>query len=186
MFYKYDKQRLQYVKINWIGYGLKILGSVVVLILIMGVSMKPNIKANYTETEVKVIMSKYNKFTEEKLIEEIKGLHFKFPYIVLAQAMHETNYFKSNIFNENHNLFGMKEANRRINLAKGTQNEHAYYNTWNESLNDYALYASTYLSDLKTEEDYFDYLSQNYAEDKKYVSKLKTIIKDKNLLSNFN
>jgi hypothetical protein len=48
------------------------------------------------------------------------------------------------------------------------------------------LYASTYLSDLKTEEDYFDYLSQNYAEDKKYVSKLKTIIKDKNLLSNFN
>jgi flagellum-specific peptidoglycan hydrolase FlgJ len=131
-------------------------------------------------------MSKYNKFSEEKLIAEIKSMHFKFPYIVLAQAMHETNFFVSPIFNENHNLFGMKESYKRINVAKGTQSEHAYYNSWNESVIDYALYTATYLSVLKTEEDYFDYLSENYAEDKQYVFKLKTLIKEKNLKSYFN
>jgi len=186
MFYKYDKQKLQYVKVNWIGYGLKTLGGIVLISFILGLSMKPNIKSNYSESEVKLIMSKYNTFTQDKLVKDIKSLHFKFPYIVLAQAMHETHFFKSPIFNENHNLFGMKLAVVRINLAKGTQNEHAYYNNWNESLIDYALYVSTYLSVLKTEEDYFEYLEQNYAEDKQYVFKLKKIIKENNLHSYFN
>jgi len=186
MFYKYDKQKLQYVKVNWIDYGLKTFGGIVLISLILGLSIKPNIKDNYTESEAKLIMSKYNSFSQNRLIRDIKSLHFKFPYIVLAQAMHETNYFKSPIFNENHNLFGMKLAVLRMNIAKGTHNEHAYYDNWNESLVDYALYASTYLSVLKTEEDYFEYLEQNYAEDKQYVTKLKRIIKDNNLQSYFN
>jgi hypothetical protein len=186
MFYKYDKQKLQFVKVKWLDVGLKAFGGIVLISLILGLSVKPNIKSNYTETEVKLIMGKYNSFNQEKLVKEIKGLHFKFPHIVLAQAMHETSFFTSPIFKENHNLFGMKEASVRINLTKGTNNEHAYYEDWIESVHDYALYSATYLYDLKSEDDYFDYLQQNYAEDKKYVSKLKTLIKEKNLKSFFN
>jgi flagellum-specific peptidoglycan hydrolase FlgJ len=50
---------------------------------------------------------------------------------------------------------------------------------------DYALYASSYLKELNTEDKYFQYLSQNYAEDPNYVSKLRKIIQDKNLKQKF-
>jgi hypothetical protein len=80
----------------------------------------------------------------------------------------------------------MKEAVIRTNLAKGTNRGHAYYDTWQDSLIDYALYSATYLSDIKTEGEYFEYLRQNYAEDKSYVTRLKALIKKRNLKSKFN
>ena len=83
-------------------------------------------------------------------------------------------------------MFGMKQAVIRITKARGTQYDHAFYKNWIESLDDYALYSSTYLSSLKTESEYFNYLSQNYAEDTQYVSKLKQIIASMNLKSKFN
>jgi flagellum-specific peptidoglycan hydrolase FlgJ len=70
----------------------------------------------------------------------------------------------------------MKEARVRLNTAQGTERSHAYYNTWQESLMDYALYAATYLKTLSTEEQYYTYLEQNYAEDPDYVKKLKKLI----------
>jgi len=86
---------------------------------------------------------------------------------------------------ENNNLFGMKEATQRINLSKGTQTNHAYYSYWMDSVYDYALYCATYLSKLKTEDDYYNYLSQSYAEDGSYIDKLKNIVTD-DLKSKFN
>ena len=112
-------------------------------------------------------------------------MNFQFPYIVLAQSILETDSFRSNIFKENNNLFGMKKAVIRVNIAKGVQYDHAYYGSWMDSLIDYALYYSTYLSQLKTEEDFFDYLSQSYAEDKEYVKKLKAIILRNHLREKF-
>jgi flagellum-specific peptidoglycan hydrolase FlgJ len=79
----------------------------------------------------------------------------------------------------------MREAKLRVNLAKGTNREHAYYDSWQECVYDYALYYSTYLSDIKTEGEYFEYLRQNYAEDKTYIQRLKQIIKKQNLKSKF-
>jgi uncharacterized FlgJ-related protein len=96
---------------------------------------------------------------------------------VLAQAKLESGYFKSTIFLENNNMFGMREAKLRANLAKGTNRSHAYYDSWQDSLLDYALYYSTYLHKIKTEGEYFEYLKQNYAEDPSYVQRLKQIIK---------
>ena len=80
----------------------------------------------------------------------------------------------------------MKQAVKRITKARYTQYEHAYYKNWIESLDDYALYSSTYLYSLKTESDYYEYLSQNYAEDSQYVVKLKKIITAMDLKSKFN
>ena len=82
-------------------------------------------------------------------------------------------------------MFGMREAAQRANLAKGTNRNHAYYDNWQDSLLDYALYYSTYLYDIKTEGEYFEYLRQNYAEDRTYVDRLKDIIKKRNLKSVF-
>lgn len=185
MFYIYNKKTLLFTRVNWVTSGLKVIGGLILIFFIIGLSVKPNIKNNYTEEEVLVINYNYNKFENDKLINKIKELNFKYPHIVYAQSILETSEFKSKMFLENHNLFGMKEAFKRINLAKGTQNEHAYYNDWIESVYDYALYSATYLSSFKTEEEYFNYLSINYAEDKTYVLKLKELISKNNIKKMF-
>jgi len=186
MFYIYNNKTLQFEKVNWVSRGLKVLAGAVLVSMVLGWSFKPAIKNNYTESEVKLIMAKHNKFDTEKLIQKIKELNFKFPYIVYAQSILETHHFKSKIFLENKNLFGMKEATKRINVAKGTQYEHAYYNDWIESVMDYAFYTSTYLYNIDTEEDYLTYLGQYYAEDSQYVKKLKDVIEKNNIKEIFN
>ena len=118
-----------------------------------------------------------DEFSEEKLKLYINELNIPFGDIVFAQSKLESGNFKSNIFLENHNLFGLKEAKIRSTTALGEQNNHAYYTSWRESVLDYALYSCKYLSGLKTRDDYLNYLSMNYAEDTNYIIKLKKILK---------
>ena len=100
----------------------------------------------------------------------------------MAQAEIETGHFKSKIFKENNNLFGMKVATKRPTTNKGEQYKHAYYNSWRESVVDYAFYSAQYLSDLKTEEQYLDYIRHNYAEDSNYIGKVRSVmLKNKNI-----
>jgi hypothetical protein len=117
-----------------------------------------------------------DKFTKEKFINELKSLNVKFPYIVMAQSILETGHWKSQVFKENHNLFGMKQANIRINTAKGTNLNHAYYDDWKESVYDYAFYQCRYMGNADTEEEYFLALGSSYAEAGNYVEALKTVI----------
>jgi flagellum-specific peptidoglycan hydrolase FlgJ len=142
--------------------------------------------SDFTESEIMFIVSDYDSFTSEKLAAEIKRRNYKFPHIVFAQSKLETGNFSSKIFKENNNLFGMREARVRVNTATATQHQHAYYNNWRESLEDYGYYYSSYLRQLKTEAEYFDYLSQNYAEDPNYLPKLKAIIVNDSLKQMFN
>ena len=180
MLYKYDKNKLEFVKVPWIFNLLKTVTILMSLAFVMGLNFrfaaieKP--VNEFSEAEIMIIMTNYDHFTVDKLINEINRRNFRFPHIVLAQSKLETGNFTSKIFKENNNLFGMREARIRINIATSTQHQHAYYNTWRESLEDYGYYYSSYLRQLVTEEDYFNYLSQNYAEDPNYLSKLKRII----------
>ena len=132
-----------------------------------------------------VIIKEYNKFTEDKLVEKLKELNVKFPYIVLAQSKLETGNFTSKVFRENNNLFGMREAKQRITTAKGTENNHAFYHSWYESVLDYSFYQCRYLSNIQTEEQYFQYLEQSYAEDPTYIIKVKQIVVKEKLKEKF-
>jgi len=187
MIYRYDKENLEYRKVNLSSIGVKVIGSIVGLTAIMSLSTKPDYQNidNLNDTEIEIVLSKHNEFSQSKLIERISELNFKFPYIVLAQSKLETGNYTSKMFNENNNLFGMKQATVRLNMAGGTQHGHAYYDSWTESLYDYALYSATYLHKIKTEKEYFDYLSQFYAEDTSYVKRLKQIIEKENLKAKF-
>ena len=78
----------------------------------------------------------------------------------------------------------MTEAKQRASVATGTLHNHAHYNTWNDSVVDYALFYSTYLYSINTEEEYFQYLKQ-YAEDPSYIQRLKEVIKTNKLKSKF-
>jgi len=133
-----------------------------------------------------IISHEYDSFSEDKLINEIASIKIKFPHIVYAQSILETGYWNSKIFVENNNLFGMKSASSRITTSMCSINKHAYYKNWKESLYDYALYQSSYLRKIKTEDEYFEYLSNSYSTDPKYISKIKSIIKKKDLYSKFN
>ena len=183
MLYKYNEHELKFEPIfqlkyfRWVVLGLA-------LTSFMSIS---TMEVNEYERilEITLESEKLKQFSEDKLVEKLKELNVKYPHIVLAQAKLESNNYSSRIFIENHNLFGMKEARVRVNLAKGTQYKHAYYNTWQESVLDYAFWAATYGSKCKTEDQYYTLLS-GYAEDKGYQAKLKNIIKRDNLKELFN
>lgn len=184
MYYKYNENTLRFEKVNWVKMVLKFLAVNAVLFLFVitnvGLSTKTPI-TDVTEQELIVINRNHDAFTEQKLEKEIKRLNFRFPYIVHAQSLLETGEFTSPIFLENHNLFGMKQAMIRANMAVGTNRSHAYYNDWKESILDYALFYATYLHQLKTEDEYYAYLDARYAEANNYSGTLKKIIKDNNL-----
>lgn len=187
MYYKFNEQTLDFERTKITNKSLIGFGAVVGLLLVFGFTSNPANKVqNLSQEEKLIVVREYNEFSEVKLIEKIKELNFKFPHIILAQSYQETGHYKSGIFFENNNLFGMKEAKLRSNLAQGTNRGHAYYEDWQSSVVDYALYYATYLSDIKTEGEYFEYLRQNYAQDPTYVERLKALIKKRNLKSKFN
>jgi len=119
---------------------------------------------NLTDLEKEILivdLNSKNDFSQDKLVQMLQDLNVRFPHIV---------------FKENNNLFGMKQATVRVNTALGTQHNHAYYETWRESVYDYAFYQTRYLSGAKTEGEYLYVLGQSYAEDPLYVTKLRNEI----------
>jgi hypothetical protein len=183
MFYKYDKESLIW-KRDW--KKMKISFGVVSILFISSFVLGRYVKfesLDKYEQELLILdlQNEQNKFSQEKLVDELKRLNVKYPHIVMAQSIIETGHWKSKVFKENHNLFGMKQAIIRINTAKGTQNNHAYYDSWQESLYDYAFYQCRYMSNINSEENYFLALGASYAEAPDYINALKNVIKRENL-----
>ena len=119
-------------------------------------------------------------FSEELLVKAIKQMKLDHPHVVLAQAKLETGHFKSTIFLENNNLFGMKRARSRPTTAVGSHRGHAVYRNWRESLIDYVLY-SAYYTDDKNEHELYEHLGKHYAEDPIYSVKLKDVVEREEL-----
>lgn len=177
-FYKYEKDSLSFKKVSYRKIGLAYLAPFMFFAFIGAVlAPRQEVIEKLTPVERMIVIDMEFEFTEEKFIEEIKRMNFKYPHIVLAQSKIETGNFTSRIFIENNNLFGMKQARVRANLATGTQHNHATYNNWKESLYDYGLYYSSYLRKINSEEKYFEYINQLYAEDPNYDTKVRALSK---------
>ena len=176
MKYKFNEEKLSfeiYTK-NYLNVILIVLftAAVTVSATLLVQTKKLNSIKYITEETRMLVINQENEFNEEKLKEYIIGLNIKFPHIVFAQAKLESGYFKSNIFKENNNLFGMKIATRRPTTNKGENRGHAAFDSWKESVVDYAFYQARYLGDIRTEAEYIQYLKANYAEDPGYVKKV--------------
>jgi hypothetical protein len=184
MLYQFDSNELVYRKASRWNVNYYLVGAVVLFFVLLNISARNDGKI--TEDKIMVILAEGNKFSSDKLISRIKEMHFQYPYIIYGQALLETDHFKSRIFIENNNVFGMKEATKRINMARGSQYDHAYYNNWLDSVYDYGLYYACYLSRITTEDQYYSFLAEYYSEDADYVVKLKKIIEQENLKSLFN
>jgi hypothetical protein len=189
MLYTYDIDRIKFNRIKPIQYIIWVVLPLLLISLLTflyGYYRGLNLNLdNLSHKEKLVLIEEMDKFNEDKLVDMMKDLGIRFPYIPYAQSKLETGSWKSNLFIENYNLFGMKQATRRVSTAKGSNKGHAYYDTWRESVYDYAFYQCRYLGNIKTEDEYFQYLSATYAEDGKYVDKLKRIIENEKLRERF-
>ena len=128
----------------------------------------------------------YSQLETAKLVRNELGVELlrediKFPKVVEAQILLETDFLRSKIFNQTNNLFGMKHNSRQY--SKGTKNGHAFYNNVFDSIKDYKEWQESRLPpSVRTDEDYLNFLDHlpnglRYAEDKQYTEKLRSIMK---------
>jgi hypothetical protein len=154
---KHLKQFLIYIFIVFAGYGV-------------GRYYSPN-------TAVKQITANdriNDEFSEEALLAYMKKLKIKYPETVLSQSRLETGNFQSDIFKENHNLFGMKLAELRPTSAIGVNRGHAQYRNWKESVIDYALLQSYIIAKLPSvnNEEYRTYIQKFYSTTADYLKRI--------------
>jgi uncharacterized FlgJ-related protein len=98
------------------------------------------------------------------------GIHHK--DVVIQQIKLETGNLTSAICLENNNLFGMKEARVRETTAQGTKRNHAYYDSYIDSIKDYKLWQDMHEVDGTC--DYYAFLHKaGYAEARNYINTLK-------------
>ena len=185
----YNKNELTYSKVKLIPFLISIIVIFILTYMYGFLKGREDRIKNLTPHERELILININdstsNFSDEKMISLMKELNIKFPHIAYAQSLIETGHFKSKIFRENNNLFGMKQARTRVTTAQGTQFNHAYYGSWQESVYDYAFYQCRYLSSIRNEEEYLAYLSRSYAEDPNYIYKIRNLIKKEDLRSLF-
>jgi hypothetical protein len=138
-------------------------------------------KINHTTEVTDTMLIHGERFSEAALIRLLKDCHIKYPHIVLAQAKLESGDFKSKMFRQNFNLFGMKLPRQRITTALGEKNGHAYYRDWIDCVHDYGMWSQAMTCNIDSEVEYFTKLDERYAEDTTYINKLKHIIEKEHL-----
>jgi hypothetical protein len=115
-----------------------------------------------------------------KLYDHLIRSGVKFPDIAFAQAVLESSHFTSPLFERANNLFGMQYPIKRETTAISSTNGYSKYENWQESVNDYKLWQE-FVFDRRgdlTKTEYLAYLQKWYAEDKRYVTKVKNKIKE--------
>jgi len=117
--------------------------------------------------------------TKENLWLTIKQMDILYPEIVFAQAILESGHFQSRNCKNNNNLFGMMMPNLRETVAIGkNKTGYAIYETWTQSVQDYALYQSyTMRRKRMSRSEYLMFIDKKYSESRGYAKKIKQIIK---------
>ena len=171
--YKYNPKSLQFEQVKLKSYLWLFLG---ICLLFSGFGFTGAINFNnFLEKVPIIIRSNEQQFNEENLRKEIKRLNLRFGDIIVAQYKLETGSGTSEVFKENNNLFGMKQARLRPSTALGENLNRAYYNNWKESVQDYAFWQVYMAKDIRNEDEYYQLLDEIYAEGDNYSQKLKQL-----------
>lgn len=115
-------------------------------------------------------------FSPEEFYASINKSGIKFPKVVMAQAILESGNFKSELFKQNSNPFGMMRPRQRPTTSIDKE-QYAKYEHWKHSILDYWIWQHSYAKTIKNEEEYLNLLQSIYAEDKNYTKKLKRIMR---------
>ena len=169
MIYYFDKNSLQFKKITHKQY---VYGFLIIGLIFSSLGFTSAVKFNNFVEKIPVIVRLNQTFSPEEVRAEIIKLNIEHPDIVFAQCQIESGNFKSNIFKNNNNCLGMKLARSRPTTANGEQFGHAFYDSWQDCLKDYALWQAAYARNLSKEE-YLQLLGEIYAEDSNYINAIK-------------
>lgn len=130
---------------------------------------------NFFSYEIDIIVERYQfeQLTEENLLKAINDLQIQHPEWVLRQSKLETGNFSSRLCTKCNNLFGMKVPQQRYTYSiSKTYNNFAVFDHWIYSVIDYKVWQGN----KQINGNYGDYLhKRNYASDKKYHNKLKSV-----------
>lgn len=171
--FKFNEQKLAFEKTNKL---LKYRAIVGILFLSVFLLAEKKSKTEYIPTEVTIEQKDYQK----TVFEMVDKLPFEHKAIIKSQILLETSHFKSDIYIHNKNLFGFRVAKSRLTTQVGENLKHAVYKSLEESVLDRLLYEAKYLHG-KSEEEYYKFLDDFYAEGDNYSQTLKQIIKQNNL-----
>jgi flagellum-specific peptidoglycan hydrolase FlgJ len=109
---------------------------------------------------------------EDSVYQYILECNIAHPDVVLRQAKLESANFNSNLFKDTNNMFGMRRSYSRPNVAVGyNKDQYAIYDSWQESIIDYALY-QVWVGKKLSKQDYINLISKIYAEDPNYKQKI--------------
>lgn len=145
--------------------------NVFLALILLGLSIKVLLdiyKENYPASDVVIKLEQPEfllKSPEEGLIEALDYYGVEHPDIVYAQAILETGHFRSKVYKEYNNLFGLYNSRTK-----------SYYkfDHWSESI---VAYLNFIQNRYKPQNDYYKFLSDiGYAEDPEYINKLKRIV----------
>lgn len=111
-------------------------------------------------------------FTEQNMLKYMDSLGMKYVKFAVGQAKHESAHYKSKLFRNQNNLFGMVPAEKRKTTAIGKRNGYAVYRNWKDSVLDYYLMQQWILKRHPTKQGYENYIFRNYARDPLYKKKM--------------
>ncbi len=121
-------------------------------------------------------------FNKDSLSGYMDSVGIKYIPFSIAQSVHETANFRSRLFLEHNNLFGMKLSSYRTSVAIGkTKGGYAIYYSWKDSVLDFFLMQQGIFKAMKKFPQkyptYYSYIYKNYAKDPNYKQKLQKYIK---------
>lgn len=130
-----------------------------------------------TPIQMKLSELRLSEFSLDNLITYIALLNADHREIIIKQAILETGHFKSNVFRNNNNLFGMKIPRIRQTTAISYRNGFSVYNHWTRSVDDYLILQQLWkVKHLKFYNDGYEILKlAHYAENPNYIKLLKQI-----------
>lgn len=171
MNYNFNHKTLQFTpsKFNWKPY-------VLIAFMCASLGFTSAVKFNTFIEKIPVIIRLHEEECNEiNLRALIKKMNLRFEDVIVAQYKLESTSGTSQVFKENHNLFGMKVAKLRPTTALGENLNHAYYKNWQDCVVDYAFWQIQNAKNIDNESEYLQLLDGMYAEGDNYSKKLKQI-----------
>jgi len=131
------------------------------------------------------IIFRKSSLTTQLLYEALLFNGIQNPEIVVKQAIVETGNFKSKIYRETNNPFGMHLASSRKSITTefvygdyydGQFHKMAKFNCWYDAVIDFKYWQTFWLDNILTERQYYTFLDTlPYAANPNYISMVKSI-----------
>lgn len=135
------------------------------------------LKISFSQKNQDEVLAKYKDqpISDSAFVEASKMIGLQNIDLLLKQAKLESNNFKSKLFKNGNNMFGMRKPAQRETFAKKEKlMGYATFDSWIHSLLDYKLWYD--INPKRNSETYFEFLKRrNFAQDLNYIKKIKNV-----------